>query len=74
MIPVTTDRGLCGSINSQTIRYMRDIVNADRGKYEIMCLGDKGASALTRPYPDIFHTAITEIKSPFNFTNVATIT
>lgn len=39
-----------------------------------MCLGDKGSAALTRPYPDIFHTAITEIKTPFNFYNVACLT
>lgn len=30
MIPITTDRGLCGGINSATIREMRDIVNKDR--------------------------------------------
>ena len=74
MIPVTTDRGLCGGINSQTIRGMRDIVNKDRGKYEIVCLGDKGAQALTRPYPDIFKTAITEIIQPHNFYNASCIT
>lgn len=33
MIPVTTDKGLCGGINSGTLRYMREIVNADRQKY-----------------------------------------
>lgn len=52
---------------------MREIVNVERSKYEILCLGDKGASALTRPYPDIFHTAITEIQTPLNFNNVSTI-
>ena len=30
MIPVTTDRGLCGGINSATIRELREIVNKER--------------------------------------------
>lgn len=67
IIPVTTDRGLCGGINSSTIRELREIVNKERQKYQIMCLGDKGAQALTRPYPDLFHTAITDIQTPYNF-------
>lgn len=53
---------------------MRDIVNKDRSKYELLCIGDKGAQALTRPYPDIFKTAITEILTPFNFYNVSCMT
>ena len=43
MIPVTTDRGLCGGINSNLLRHMREMVNEDRNKYQILCLGDKGA-------------------------------
>ena len=42
MIPITTDRGLCGGINSNLLRYLRDIVLKDRSKYKLLCIGDKG--------------------------------
>ena len=72
-VPVTTDRGLCGGINSNLLRQMREKVSADRDKYNIICIGDKGSAALTRPFPDIFKTAITDIATPLNFYNVASI-
>lgn len=72
-IPITTDRGLCGGINSNLLRTMREVIVKDRDKYNILCIGDKGASALTRPFPDIFKTAITDITTPLNFYNVSSI-
>lgn len=45
----------------------------DRDKFNIICIGDKGSAALTRPFPDIFKTAITDITTPLNFYNVASI-
>lgn len=54
LIPFTSDKGLCGSINSNLLRHLREKVNKDRNKYKIICMGDKGSAALQRPYPDLF--------------------
>ncbi len=67
IIPITTDKGLCGGINSNLIRSLRDIVNVDRSKFNIICIGDKGSQALVRPYPDIFKQAFTDLQNPCNF-------
>ena len=42
IIPITSDRGLCGGINSNLLREMKNEVEKDRSKFEIMCIGDKG--------------------------------
>ena len=33
LIPFTSDRGLCGSINSNLLRHLREMVAKDRDKY-----------------------------------------
>lgn len=73
MIPITTDRGLCGGINSNTLRQMKEIVNQNWNKYKLLCIGEKGTAALARPYPDLLISAITEISIPYNFYNIASI-
>ena len=43
MIPVTSDRGLCGGINSNLLRNCRDTMIQTPKDYEILCIGEKGA-------------------------------
>ena len=43
LIPVTSDRGLCGGINSNLLRHCRDVMKESPKDYEIICIGDKGA-------------------------------
>ncbi len=61
MIPITTDRGLCGGINSNTLRNMKEVVLQNRNKYKILCMGEKGTAALARAFPDLLIQAITEL-------------
>ena len=74
MIPITTDRGLCGGINSNTLRAMKEVVLQNRNKYKILCIGEKGTSALARPFPDLLIQAVTELHTPINFYNVSSLT
>jgi F-type H+-transporting ATPase subunit gamma len=74
VIPITTDKGLCGGINSGVFRAVRTYVNErDRSKIEIMAIGGKGASAMKRPFADILRLNICEIMVPFNFPMVLAI-
>lgn len=74
MIPITTDRGLCGGINSNTLRAMKEVVLKDRSKYKILCIGEKGTGALARPFPDLLVQAVTELQTPLNFYNASSLT
>ena len=68
IIPITTDRGLCGGINSNLLREMRtQIAGGDRSRFSIVTIGDKGAQALSRPYPDLLKESINELAQPANF-------
>lgn len=73
LVPITTDRGLCGGINSNLIRELRAEIGRDRQRYSIVCIGEKGAQALARPFPDLLKESINELAAPLNFYNVAVV-
>jgi F0F1-type ATP synthase gamma subunit len=53
LVPLTTDKGLCGGTNSSIIREVKAMVKENRTAYKIMVVGDKGSMALSRPMPDL---------------------
>ena len=74
LLPITSDKGLCGGINSNLVRYLKGIVEKNnREKYQICCIGDKGTQGLVRPFPDILKLSINEVAIPVNFYNVSAI-
>ncbi len=66
-MPVTTDKGLCGGVNSSVIREIKAMVKADRAAYKLFVVGDKGAVALSRSMADILQYAATHVSTPLNF-------
>jgi len=74
LVPITSDRGLCGAINSGIFRTVRDYVGQkDRSKVKIFAVGDKGAIAFRRPFPDLLKVGISEIETPYNFPMVMAV-
>jgi len=74
LVPITTDRGLCGSINSGCFRGVRTYINErDRSKIDILCIGEKGAAAMKRPFADILRLNIMDIEAPYNFPMVMAV-
>lgn len=74
LVPITSDKGLCGGVNSSIIREIKAMVKADRSAYKLFVVGDKGSVALSRTMGDLMDTAITHIDLPLNFptgTNIA---
>jgi len=67
LVPLTTDKGLCGGVNSSIIREIKAMVKEDRSAYKIFTVGDKGSVALSRPMADILDSAITHMITPMNF-------
>jgi len=71
LVPLTSDKGMCGSINSGIFRNVRDYVaERKRENLEIFSIGMKGTTAFVRPMPDLLKIGISEIKTPYNYPTV----
>jgi F-type H+-transporting ATPase subunit gamma len=74
IIPLTSDRGLCGGINSTIVREIKTYVkDKNRSKMRIMPVGEKGSIAMTRPFPDMIKMSISDIGSPCNYPTIMAI-
>ena len=71
LVPITSDKGMCGAINSGIIRYVREYVNRNgRAKKTIFSIGQKGSDGMKRPLPDLLKVGIAEIYTPYNYPTV----
>lgn len=64
LVPITSDKGLCGAVNSTIVRQVKKIFTEpgiNRSKYQIFSIGEKGSAGLTRPFPDCLKTSITKV-------------
>lgn len=74
LVPLTSDKGLCGGVNSSIVRTVRDLVNnSDRSKLQVFSLGDKGVAGLNRNMPDLIKTSISDVTKPINYPTVMAI-
>ena len=73
LVPITTDKGLCGGTNSNIVREVKNMVLPDRSSYKVFVVGDKGSVALARPLPDVMEYAVTNVTNPMNFPTAAAI-
>ena len=62
LVPISSDKGLCGSINSGIIREVKAYVGErNRSRLQIFAIGDKAVVGLTRPMPDLLKVGISAI-------------
>ena len=68
-VPITSDKGLCGAVNSACVRQVKRIMEgvSNRQRHKIFSIGDKGSSGFVRPFPDIFKESITKVGTPYNY-------
>lgn len=68
LVPITSDKGLCGAINSGIVRDVRGYINqSDRSRIKILSIGDKGTVAFARPFADILAAGVSQIQTPYNY-------
>jgi len=67
LVPITSDRGLCGGINSGIVRNVRDYVAGENHRFGIYSFGEKGSNALRRPFEDIYIGGVTDLNYPINY-------
>jgi F-type H+-transporting ATPase subunit gamma len=74
LVPLTTDKGMCGGVNANVIRRVKaEVVDRDLSKIKIMSIGGKGAGALARPFPNTFKVSLEDISAPYNFPTIMAI-
>lgn len=71
IVSLTSDKGMCGSVNAGIIRNIRDYINTTgRSKKVIFSIGDKGTVGMQRPMPDLLKFGVSEISTPYNYPTV----
>jgi len=65
VVPISTDRGLCGGININIAKKVaNEVVPAEEAagaEVEVVCVGDKGRSQLNRLIPEKLSTTVTGV-------------
>jgi len=77
IIAMTSDKGLCGGVNSILCRMTRQMLaklDAQGKSYQLLVLGEKGRSQLRRVYGDKFVAACTDRAVPYNFDLASALT
>lgn len=73
-IVVTSDRGLCGGINSGIVKEARKLMREIPGSYKLVCVGGKGASQLVKSNgSDVVATVVDLGKKPVTFNEISEI-
>jgi len=71
---VTSDRGLCGSINSGVVKEARKLMANESGQWELVAIGQKAAASFARTDGERIKVTALELgKKPISFTEVAQI-
>lgn len=71
IVPLSSDKGLCGGINSNVVREIKGYVkNKNRSKLRILPIGEKGSMGMIRPFPDLIKMSISEITVPNNYPTI----
>jgi F-type H+-transporting ATPase subunit gamma len=75
IVPITSDKGLCGGINSGLLREIKYKIthSANKSIYSIFTIGEKGTSAMIRPFPELVRGSISEVVTPLNFPTMCSI-
>eukprot|EP00871_Galdieria_phlegrea_P001123 jgi/Galph1/2010/GphlegSOOS_G690.1 len=75
IVAVTSDRGLCGGVNSNVVREIRKLLHEDKeSHFEIMLCGDKGRDGLQRLHRNLFTVTVKDVfRAPVNFAQTCVI-
>lgn len=75
IVPFTSDKGLCGGINSSIIREVKVMVNSSPNKNQIglFVIGDKGSFGLSRPFPELLKKSTHDMMVPINYSTASAL-
>jgi len=72
VVVITSDKGLCGSLNSQLVRPLQLEIREERDAFMVACLGAKGRNGLAAGYKENIWFHVSEFgKAPITFAEVS---
>eukprot|EP01110_Echinostelium_bisporum_P000668 TRINITY_DN1164_c0_g1_i1.p1 TRINITY_DN1164_c0_g1~~TRINITY_DN1164_c0_g1_i1.p1 ORF type:complete len:301 (-),score=112.34 TRINITY_DN1164_c0_g1_i1:135-1037(-) len=67
LVAITADKGMCGSINSQIIKYAKGMLK-ENPNYQVVVGGSKGASPMAKEFPSNFVFSLKDLgKKEFSY-------
>jgi F-type H+-transporting ATPase subunit gamma len=74
IVPITSDKGLCGGINTTVVKYAKLLNEMNEGKTSMDIVGDKARAQITRLFPDKINDVIVDTtKQPLTFATASGI-
>lgn len=75
IVAVTSDRGLCGGVNSSVVKETKKMIGENpETQYSIMLVGDKGRDGIARQHGDFVTVSFKDVfKAPVSFTQICLI-
>lgn len=77
IVPISSDRGLCGGINTNVVKATKALVTKDNAidtNASVICIGIKAKDQLQRLYGKVINTTITDVsKKGVSFANASLI-
>lgn len=77
IVTMTTDKGLCGGVNSILCRMTRQLIEklkAENKDFDLFVMGDKGRAILSRLYHDKINAAAVDRVMPYTFDLASSLT
>ena len=74
VVPISSDKGLCGGINTAVVKYTGVLKAINNGQAGLNIVGDKARSQLTRLYPEnVSNVVVDTTKQPLTFSTASAI-
>jgi len=71
VITVASDKGMCGSVNTQSARFARSVVKEDPSRFFVSSVGTKASTILANEFPGSFVMSMKDLgKKDFTFPEV----
>lgn len=67
IVSFTSDKGLCGSVNTNVVRTVTAYIGNDKSRFKMFTIGDKGSVAYSRPFAAISKDAFVGLTTPVSF-------
>lgn len=76
IVPMTSDRGLCGGVNTVIARGVRNLarqMKAENKEMTMFVIGEKGRSAMRRVYADRIQGVASDVSVPVTFATASSV-
>ena len=75
IIPVSSDKGLCGGINSTVVKFSKVVSHSSEGETSLTVVGEKARGQLSKSYSHLLRNVMLDVtKIPLTFATASMVT